>query len=64
MLMYAAYYGRADIVRALLLNGANPNIMNSKNKQTALHIAIEQGFKRVQDVLLEEGDTDEAIKNK
>ena len=53
-LMRAAYHGRVQMVRALLENGADPNVMRN-DKFTALSLAAFFGHGEIVDILIEHG---------
>jgi len=53
-LMRAAYHGRVEMVRTLLENGADPNVMRN-DKFTALSLAAFFGYGEIVDLLLEHG---------
>ncbi|XP_041950400.1 ankyrin repeat and SOCS box protein 2-like isoform X2 [Alosa sapidissima] len=59
----AAYYGQVDCLRAIL--GAQPGMLNKRTlkEQTALMLAVERGFSRCMECLLERG-ADPDIQNK
>jgi len=65
LLAFATHYGYVNIVDILLRAGANPNIPNSEQKgsNTPLHIAANYGFKKIQDLLIE-NQADETKRNK
>ena len=47
----AAYYGRVDVIRALLARGADRSIPSPESGRTALELALEQGHTEVSELL-------------
>ena len=62
MLALATIHNRDEIAKDLIRAGADPNVTNSFDGNAPLHIAVEQGFKKIQDLLLEAG-ADESLEN-
>ncbi len=51
-LHYAAQTGQTDIIKLLLLHGADPNIQNKKSKSTPLDSAVSNGHAKATKILL------------
>ena len=47
LLALAVHYGRVEMVEILLKNGANPNIVTSKDRNSPLHMAVHFKFKKI-----------------
>jgi hypothetical protein len=61
-LMECAQMGNALMVSVLLELGANPNCQSLRDKNTAIHLAAESGYKEVVDLLLSHG-SDPTLRN-
>jgi ankyrin repeat protein len=62
VLMLAAGLGQVDYLRALLLAGANRNLLTSRNKMSALDIAAETGHWRSTQILLGGGPSPDQLR--
>ena len=57
-LMFAAHFGKADIVKILLAAGGVPNPQTKKTAKTALNLAAERNHPEVVRLMVEEENTD------